>query len=216
MSSISSDRIRLTLDIITVGRKRVDVRADLTVKALLDNVRDRWNLAGAPMQMTLGADNRPLPSDRPLNTLNSLGVLEGAVLICRPQPQQTSTAALIATGRRIKLSRAYRKVSLVEPNSLREFEIQWQPAVIGRRDPKDEKMNQMLAVDVTTLDPKFSVSRQHACITETNGAFEIEVLQNRNPLYVNDRRLVPGERTAIATNASIRLGVLQLTFRITE
>jgi hypothetical protein len=212
----NQERMFFTLDIIKVGRKRIDVSASLTVQGLLDKVRDRWNLSEPYVLSTSDARGTDLPTDQPLSSLGSSGVHNGAVLICRPSPKQSSITALIQDGRRIKLSRVYRSISLIEPRSQTEYAIQWQPAVIGRKDTKEDARNQLLAVDLTTLDPASSVSRHHACITENNGIFSVEVLQNHNPLYVSDRRLVPGQQVALTTNSALRLGSLQLIFRITE
>jgi hypothetical protein len=216
MSGTDSSRLLLTLDIINIGRKHINVQANLTVGTLLDNVRDRWNLSDVQVLTPHNSPDTALPLDQPLNSLESMGVKDGATLICRPKQNQSLILSRIAEGRRIKFSRSYKRVCIIDPRSLYEFEIQWQPAIIGRHDTKDSSRNLLLAVDLTPFDTKLTVSRHHACITEINGAFQIEVLQNKNPLYVNEKRLMPGERWAITTNTNLRLGALQLVFRVTE
>ncbi len=213
---MTNNRLNLTLDIITIGRKDVNVRASLAVASLIENIRDKCNLDGGCELRAANGKRGPLPADMPLDQLAAYGVVDGATLVCQPLARSTGTAELIRAGNKLKLSRSFKRVFLFEPNTLREFQIQWQPAIIGRRNVGDPKQNRLVAADLSDLDTMSAVSRHHACILEQNGKFSIEALQGRNPIYLGERRIMPGESAPLATGAALRMGSISLLFRIID
>jgi pSer/pThr/pTyr-binding forkhead associated (FHA) protein len=83
--------------------------------------------------------------------------------------------------------------------------------VIGRRKTPDDDF---VTVDLTSMNAhEFGVSRRHAVIhIEAGGVATIEDLGSTNGTYVNDVRLVPGERSPLRSNDELRLGKLVIRF----
>ena len=75
----------------------------------------------------------------------------------------------IRRGLRARLSKNFKRVYLQEDRALAEYDLAWQPAVIGRKDHRDPSKNKLLAVDLGDMEEAPSISRHHACITEAGG-----------------------------------------------
>ena len=74
------DRMNLTLDIQanSIGLKRVNVRSSLVVGNLLGTIQDKFNLDGN-FELRLKSGSQAL---HPEVALNTLGVTDGATLVC--------------------------------------------------------------------------------------------------------------------------------------
>jgi hypothetical protein len=206
------DRMNLTLDIQTqdVGPRRVNVRRSLVVANLIATIKDKFNLDGNFELRT--ADGRQVLPEQA--ALDQVGVSDGTTLLCLQLLGSTGTLEAIRRGVREGFSKAYRRVYLQEARTLGEYDLYWQPAVIGRRDHKNPANNRLLCADLEDMEELPTVSRHHACITEENGTFYVESVQGRNPTYLDGNRLRPGEKRPLAAGTVIQVGRVWLTFNL--
>jgi hypothetical protein len=206
------ERLNLTLDIRAneIGPKRVNVRSSLLVANLLADVQDKFNLDGTlELRAAEGAD--PLRLDR---ALEPQGVGDGGTLICDRVMEDTGTMDAIARGMRDYFEGQFQRVYLTEQRTRTEFDLAWQPAIVGRKDHRDPSKNKLLAVDLEGVEDLPSVSRHHAAITMRGGSFFIESLQARNPTYLDGNPLKTGIRYPLSAGAVIEAGHIALTFSV--
>ena len=206
------DRLHLTLEVRAgnIGTKRVNVRASLTVGNLIAAIKDKFNLDGEFRLSPAGAAE-PLPPETPLD---QAGVHDDSTLVCVPVTEATGTLDAIRTGERHEFSKAYKRVWLAESSTLAEYDLAWQPAVIGRKDHRNPMNNRLLAVDLDTAEELPTVSRHHACITEKRGQFLLEDIQGRNPVYLDGTRIRQGTQHPLTAGQSIQVGRVRLTFNL--
>jgi hypothetical protein len=206
------DRTSVVIDIQVndIGQKRLNLRSNLLVANLIAAVKDKFNLDGN-FQVQLESARRPLRDDSPLDRA---GVTEGAVLVFSPVTEASGTREAIRLGVRRKFSKEFRRVYLQEERSLGEYDLGWHPAIIGRQDRRDPSQNKLLAVALDDLAQATTVSHHHACITEAEGTFYIESVNNYNPTYVADERLRPWRPYPLPAGARIQLGRVALNFYV--
>lgn len=206
------DRMNLTLDIQSnsIGTRRVNVRSSLQVATLVLTIKDKFNLVGNYQLRLQGARN-PLPDD---GALDQLGIPEGAALQCVRIVESTGTLDAITRGVRNPFSKRFSRVYLREQRTLSEFDLRWQPAIIGRRDVRNPSNNRLLVVDLEDMETLPSVSRHHAAITEQGGSFYIESIQDRNPTLLDGVRLRYSERYALLPGTLIKVGNISLSFQV--
>lgn len=202
------DRMELTLEIAErkIGAKRINVRSTLQVESLIEEIRNHHSLDGE-FQLYIKGERQPLD---PTKALDDLGVQPGAVLTCQTVVEQSDTLARISRGVPERFSKKFQRVYLVEERSRLEFDIPWQPAVLGRKDQNNPANNKLLVVDLEDLEEIPTVSRHHACLTEVNGSFWLEGLKKNNPTYLNNERLRVGVRRQVKPGDVIRLGQGQI------
>ncbi len=206
------DRLNLTLEIQAdnIGAKRINVRSNLTVANLIASVKDKFNLDG-DFQLKLQGESRPLALESPLD---QAGVTEGSTLQCERVAAATGTLDAIQRGERHAFSKPFKRVWVVEGSTLSEYDLTWQPAIIGRKDRRNPINNRLLAVDLEHVEELPTVSRHHACITEKRGQFFIEDIQGRNPVYLDGNRLRPGTLYPLTAGQGIQVGRVRLTFNL--
>ncbi len=204
------DRMNLKLDIQanSVGVKKVNLRSSLLIDNLITTIKDKFNLDGQ-YEVRLSNGHQPLP---PSLELNRAGVSDGAVLVITRIVQSTGTLDAIRLGMRVRLSKNFKRVYLTEEHALAEYDLGWQPAVIGRKDNHDPSKNKLLAVDLGDMEEATSISRHHACITEDGGSFFLESINEHNPTYLGDSRLRFGVKYALPVGTRIGIGRVSLTF----
>ncbi len=206
------DRLNLTVDIQSnsIGPRRINVRSSLQVATLVLTIKDKFNLVGNYSLRLQGARN-PLPDD---GALDQLRVPEGAALQCVRIVESTGTLDAIVRGVRVPFSKRFSRVYLREQRTLTEFDLRWQPSIIGRRDVRNPSNNRLLAVDLEDMETLPSVSRHHAAITEQGGSFYIESIQDRNPTLLDGVRLRYSERYALLPGTLIKVGNITLSFQV--
>lgn len=207
-----TDRMNLTIDIRpqSIGPKKVNIRSSLVVANLLAEIQDKFNLDGN-LAVHLEGNGEPLGLGQPLS---EAGVEDEATLICTRVQEETGTQEIIARGVREPLGEKFKRVYLEEKRSLLEFELGWQPAVIGRKDYRDPAKNRLLAADLEPVEDLPTVSRHHACITVQEGKFFLEQIQARNPTYLDGKRLVEGRKYPLSAGSEIQVGRVTLTFHV--
>jgi hypothetical protein len=206
------DRMNVTIDIRSgsIGARRVNLRSSLLVGNLIATIQDKFNLDGV-FELHLDNNRKPLPEAA---ELDQAGVTDGAVLVCSRVMIATGTQEAIARGTRARLSKNFKRVYLQEERELIEFDLVWQPAILGRRNQRDPSQNKLLTVDLGDAEEAPSVSRHHAAITEAGGSFFIESLNEHNPTYLGDQRLRYGVKYPLPVGSRIGIGRLALTFYI--
>src|SRR3970040_1596676 len=206
------DRRNLTLDIkaANIGVKRGKVRGSLTVENLIATIKDKFNLDG---EFRLTRQGAPEPLAREA-ALDHAGVEDGSTLLCVRVTEATGTLDAIRSGERHGLGKAFKRVWLVEGSTLAEYDLAWQPAVIGRKDHRNPMNNRLLAVDLEPVEELPTVSRHHACITEKRGQFFIENTQARTPVYLDGTRLREGSQQPLSAGHTIQVGTVRLTFNL--
>jgi hypothetical protein len=206
------NRLELGIDLNDGAKKarQINVRADILASALLNAIKDHYSLNGE-YELRNGAAEIGLSPDAPLN---AQGVGDKSVLRCVPVRIQSNTPALIDSGQKRKFSQKYARVFLLDQRALLEYDLTYWPAVIGRRDRSDPARNRLLAIDLEGAEAQPTVSRHHACITEQDGQFFIEALQDNNPLFANGQRLEPRYKHPLSTGATLQLGTIKLSFNV--
>lgn len=193
------------------GEKRINIRSNITAGDLITAIQKQFSLDGL-YELKLGG--RLLDPALPLD---EQGVADQVrLLFSATEMKRSDTADLIAMGERHDFSVSKQRVFLSDDREGTEYDISWQPAVLGRRDPRDPWRNRLLAVDLEEAGDAMSVSRHHACITEAAGEFYVEGLSDRNPSYVNDAPLRFGVKTLLHAGDRILMGRISLTFYVVD
>ncbi|MGQ9849232.1 MAG: FHA domain-containing protein [Aggregatilineaceae bacterium] len=192
-------------------RQEVSVRANLTVRALIEEIRREFNLLDAGYRLTLAGQREALPLDR---TMEQLGLQTGAELVFERDRHRLDQRVIARGGQYFEAVSQPGRARLREAASGQTFSIEWQPAIIGRPDAANPATAQALAVDVSALAEGRTVSRRHAQITERGGTYYLEALNERNPTLLNGQALAFGERRALSPGDRIRVGLVDLVFEV--
>lgn len=206
------DRLKLTLDIQVndIGPKQVNVRSSLVVANFIAGIQDKYNLDGT-LELHLESVDEPLSLYAPLD---QTGITDGSTLVCDRLMEETGTLDAIQRGVSEPFGEEFKRVYLHEQRTLTEYDLVWQPAIVGRKDHRNPFNNKLLAVDLESIEDLPTVSRHHACITLQEGTFFIETIQARNPTYLDETRLKPGIKYPLAAGSTIQVGRVSLTFNI--
>lgn len=192
-------------------RQEVSVRANLTVRALIEEIRREFNLLDAGYRLTLAGQREALPLDR---TMEQLGLQTGAELVFERDRHRLDQRVIARGGQYFEAVSQPGRARLREAASGQAFPLEWQPAIIGRPDAANPATAQALAVDVSALAEGRTVSRRHAQITERAGTYYLEALNERNPTLLNGQALALGERRALSPGDRIRVGLVELVFEV--
>jgi hypothetical protein len=209
---MTTGRLTLSLDIRPngVGVKKVNVRSSLVVGNLISQIKDKYNLDGN-LQLQLGDGGDILNAE---SALESSGASDGGLIVCTRVMESTGTLDAIQRGVRERFADRFQRVYLSEDRTMTEFDLAWQPAIVGRRDYNNPSNNRLLAVDLEEIEELPTVSRHHACVTLEKGTFFLETIQARNPTYLDGTRLEQGLKYPLAAGSSIQVGRVSLTFHI--
>lgn len=193
--------IDVKIDVFEHSGQRARLRKNLTVVNLIEEVLKEFDdiVADSPEKYALYLKGY----DRPLSPAQTLVQLD-------IQPQDELVFDYIRqTVRQMLEPNEY--AILQEETTGKEFDIQWQPAVIGR--PSNEMdHNITLAVNVQLLPNGTTVSRSHTQITFSDGRYYIEPLAEYNPVFINDREIPVNNRRELKNGDKLMLGNRKLTF----
>ena len=187
--------IDVKIDVFEHTAQRARLRKTLTVSGLIDEIFKEFDdiAADAPGKYALylkGSD-RPLPNAA---TLTQLDI----------QPQDELIFNYTRQANRQMLDpRHY--AYLMDDSNGRVYQIQWQPALIGR-PTNDAEHNIMLAVNLQAHPQGQTISRTHARITFNQGSYFIESLAANNPLAVNGKALPVNTRRELHSGDHLQLG----------
>lgn len=206
------ERLTLTVNVRPnrIGKQQVNIRSNMTVANFIAAIQDKFNLDGT-LELYLKKADGPLKLSEPVE---GVGVADGGVLVCERAVEDTGTQDAIQRGLREPFDDQFKKIYLVESHTLTEYDLTWQPAIVGRKDHRNPSNNRLLAVDLEGTEDLPTVSRHHACITMHEGTFFIEQIQERNPTFLDETRLDVGMKYPLAAGSTIRLGKLTLTFNV--
>jgi hypothetical protein len=208
------DRLTLTVDIKPkkIGVREVNIRSSLLVANLITEIQDKFNLDGT-LQLHPKGTREPLKLGDPIE---QSGIAEGTTLVCEEIVEDTGTQDAIQRGAREPFDGKFKRIYLSEARTLTEYDLAWQPAIVGRKNRRDPSKNRLLAVDLEDIEDLPTVSRHHACITSKDGTFFIEQIQALNPTWLDEKRLKPGIKYPLAAGSDLRVGSVSLTFYVTS
>lgn len=194
------DYIDVKIDVFEHTGQRARLRRSLTVTALVEEILREFDdiAADAPEKYAIylkGFDH-PLKPD---NTLVQLDI----------QPQDELVFDYVRQTIR-RMLEPHQYATLREESTGKEFDIQWQPAVIGRPST-DVDHNIVLAVNVQLLPNGKTISRRHAQITFSEGRYFIEPLAEQNPVFLNGKELPVFSRREIRNGDKLAFGNHRLT-----
>ncbi len=206
------DRLTLTVDIRPnkIGKANVNIRSNMTVANFITAIQDKFNLDGT-LELQMKGGDGPLELSEPID---GIGIADGGVLICKRVRKDTGTQDAIQRGIREPFEDQFKRVYAVESRTLTEYDLSWQPAIVGRKDHRNPSNNRLLAIDLEGTEDLPTVSRHHACITMREGTFFIEQIQEHNPTFVDETRLDPGVKYPLPAGSTVRLGGITLTFYV--
>lgn len=197
--------------------QEASVRENLPVRTLLAEIRKEFNLSEGTYVLRNASTNKPLELEK---TLEQCGIQTGsAISVTRerkvaPMMQSAPSGAIrrtAALGSRIPIEGP---PAFLQAESGQLFELQWQPAIIGRPDLNNPASAETLAVNLGNFEDARSVSRNHGAITESDGQYFLENLAKQNPLYLNESEVRSGEKRFLQPGDKIRLGKIILVFGI--
>ncbi len=206
--------LTITSDLFDDTSQEASIRENLPIRTLLAEARKEFDLPDGNYTLTIKSNGKLLDPEK---TLEQSGVQTGAVLILNRERRAAAPelSSIMEDFSRRMLSGSKRGF-LREDESGEVFEIQWQPAIIGRPDANNPASGSMLAVNLGRFDGAKTVSRHHARITEQNGEFFLESMTDHNPTYLNDGMIRAGERRFLQPDDKIRVGKFALTFGVAD
>jgi len=96
-------------------------------------------------------------------------------------------------------------------NDIERFAMTTKNIIVGRQDPKRGTMPD---IDLTKLDPKMTISRQHARISFEETFFYIEDLKSHNKTRLGELVLTPLKAELLQHGDSIHFGSIRMIFEI--
>ena len=192
--------IDVKIDVFEHTGQRARVRRNLTVNALIEEILREFDdiTADSPEKYAIYLKG----FDHPLKPVESLAQLD-----IQPQDELVFDYVRQAIRRMLDVSQY---ATLREDSTGKEFDIQWQPAVIGRPSTEVDH-NIILAVNVQLLPDGKTVSRRHAQITFSEGRYFIEPLAEQNPVFLNGKELPVHARREIRNGDKLAFGNSKLT-----
>jgi hypothetical protein len=202
--------LTITSQLFDDPEQEVSIRENLPIRTLIAEARSEFNLPDGNYTLAVQSSGKVLDAEK---TLEQVGIQTGAVLmLTRERRMQQLAPAAPLSARQAITSKA--EAFITEDSSGKNFEITFQPAIIGRMDANNPEHAELLAVDLGNLEGSKSVSRAHARITEQKGTYFVEPMAEHNPLYLEGSAVRFGEKRVLATGDKIRLGNFTLTFNI--
>lgn len=193
--------IDVKIDVFENAGQRARVRRTLTARDLIQEILKEFDdiPADSPEKYAvyLKGDDHPLKADANLIQLDI-------------QPQDELVFDYIRQTLR-RMLKPEQVAYLREETTGKVFNIEWQPAVIGR--PTNEAdHNLTLAVNVQALPDGMTISRRHAQVTLSEGRYFIEALAENNPVLVNGKEVPVNARREMKNGDKLVLGRNHVTF----
>ena len=206
--------LTLTSEMFDEPNQEASIRENLPIRTLIAETRKEFDLPDGNYTLKVKSTGKMLDPEK---TLEQSGVQTGAVLILNrerraPPPRDMSMVEDFSRRFITGSNRAF----LVEEESGKVFEMQWQPGVIGRPDANNPASADQLAVNLGLFEGSKTVSRHHARITEQGGQYFLESMADHNPTYLNEGLVRAGERRLLQPDDKIRVGKFNLMFGIRQ
>jgi pSer/pThr/pTyr-binding forkhead associated (FHA) protein len=196
-----SDYIDVKIDVFEHTDQRARVLDSLTVSGLIEEILKEFDDISADTPEKYAVYLRGM--DRPLNASSTVTELD-------LQPQDELVFEYKRQTIREMLQPQQYAV-LREETTGKTFDIQWQPAVIGRPINEAEH-NIMLAVNVQLIPNGMTISRKHAQITFSEGKYYIEMLAENNQLLLNGKEIALNSRKEIKNGDKLHMGRNKVPF----
>jgi len=135
--------------------------------------------------------------------------LRATLIEDRHRPEQSSAGAMPAIPTE-KGVFAY-LCSEIDGTETERLEMNKQSVVVGRTDPK---RNLKPDIDLTSLDQKMTVSRQHARIRYERTFFYIEDLKSHNKTRLDDVTLTPLKPELLHHGDHVQFGAVRMVFKV--
>jgi pSer/pThr/pTyr-binding forkhead associated (FHA) protein len=195
-----TDYIDVKIDVFEYADQRARVLESLTPAGLIQEILKEFDdiTADAPEKYAIYLKGM----ERPLNPGSTMVQLD-------IQPQDELVFDYVRQPIRQMLEpKDY--AFLQEVTTRKVYDIQWQPAVIGRPD-SDVGHNIILAVNVQLLPNGRTVSRNHAQITFSEGRYFVEPLAEHNPVFLNGKEIPLNSKREIKNNDKLAIGRHKIT-----
>jgi pSer/pThr/pTyr-binding forkhead associated (FHA) protein len=199
-----SDYIDVKIDVFEHADQRARVLDSLTPAGLIQEILKEFDdiTADAPEKYAIYLKGM----DRPLNANYTMTQLD-------IQPQDELVFDYVRKTIRQMLQPSQYAI-LREDTTGKTFDIQWQPAVIGR--PTNEVDHDItLAVNVQLIPNGMTISRKHAQITYSDGKYYIEMLAENNSLILNGKEMPLNSRKEIKNGDTLLAGRNKVPFTFT-
>ena len=192
--------LEVKIDIFEHTGQRAKIRRTLTITGLMEEILKEFDDVPAenPAKYALYLTGNPKPL-RGNATVTELDL----------QPQDELTFEY----RRQSIREALQPQDfayMIDPVTNRRFEIQWQPALVGRPTAEADH-NLMLAVNVELLPKGMTISRRHAQITFSDDQYFVEPLADSNPVFVNGKEMPMGAMWEIKNGDKVTFGRYDVT-----
>ena len=195
-----SDYIDVKIDVFEYSDQRARILENLTPAGLIQEILKEFDdiTSDAPEKYAIYLKGM----ERPLNPASTMVQLD-------IQPQDELVFDYVRQPIRQMLEpKDY--AFLREEITRKVYDIQWQPAVIGRPD-SDVGHNIILAVNVQLLPNGRTVSRNHAQITFSEGRYYVEPLAEHNPVFLNGKEIPLNSKREIKNNDKLAIGRHKVT-----
>jgi len=194
------DYLDVKMDVFEHTGQRARLMRSLTIGGLIDEIFKEFDdiPSDIPSKYAVYLKGNPKPL-RPNATITELDL----------QPQDELTFEYRRQSIREGLQPqdfAY----LTDPVTNRRFEIQWQPALVGRPTAEADH-NLMLAVNVELLPKGMTISRRHAQITFSDDQYFVEALAENNPVFVDGKEMPMGAMWEIKNGDKVTFGRYDVT-----
>jgi len=196
-----SEYIDVKIDVFEHTDQRARVLDSLTVSGLIEEILKEFDdiTADTPEKYAVYLKGMARPLN-PSSTVTELDLQPQDELVFEYKRQ---------TVREMLQPQEY--AVLREDTTGKTFDIQWQPAVIGR--PLNEaEHNIMLAVNVQLIPNGMTISRKHAQITFSESKYYIEMLAENNLLLINGKDLALNARKEIRNGDKLQAGRNKVPF----
>jgi pSer/pThr/pTyr-binding forkhead associated (FHA) protein len=196
-----SDYIDVKIDVFEHSDQRARILDSLTPTGLIQEILKEFDdiTADAPEKYAIYLKGM----ERPLNASSTMVQLD-------IQPQDELVFDYVRKTIRQMLQPSQYAV-LREDTTGKTFDIQWQPAVIGR--PTNEVDHDItLAVNVQLIPNGMTISRKHAQITYSDGKYHIEMLAENNLLLLNGKEMALNSRKEIKNGDKLHAGRNKVPF----
>jgi len=155
------------------------------------------------------------PQGAPRGSTDEMLAIEGAATILTTPTKEPSAQAPGAAGEGTTYSTeesVYARLYYEENGAeTQQFAIIEPEVIVGRTDPKRRIRPD---IDLTALDPKMTVSRQHARIRYAETFFYIEDLKSRNKTRLGELTLVPLKPEMLQHGDVVQFGAVRLVFKV--
>jgi pSer/pThr/pTyr-binding forkhead associated (FHA) protein len=196
-----AEYIDVKIDVFEHADQRARVLASLTPAGLIQEILKEFDdiTADSPEKYAIYLKGM----DRPLNKNYTMVQLD-------IQPQDELVFDYVRKTIRQMLHPSQYAI-LREDTTGKTFDIQWQPAVIGR--PTNEVDHDIvLAVNVQLVPNGMTISRKHAQITFSDGKYYIEMLAENNLLILNGKEMALNSRKEIRNGDTLLAGRNKVPF----